>query len=55
MSIADCAMQESRATGLLPLGVGGENNVSWIVIDPGDVIVHAMREESRRLYGLERP
>lgn len=39
---------------LLPLGVEGENSADWIVVDLGDVIVHVMQEESRRLYELEK-
>ena len=64
-SITDCmiictgtssrhVVQESRAAGLLPLGVEGENSADWIVVDLGDVIVHVMQEESRRLYELEK-
>ena len=45
MSIADHVVQESRAAGLLPLGVEGENSADWIVVDLGDVIVHVMQEE----------
>ncbi|TGC36437.1 ribosome silencing factor, partial [Salmonella enterica] len=44
----------SRAAGMLPLGVEGENAADWIVVDLGDVIVHVMQEESRRLYELEK-
>ncbi|EBD8148603.1 ribosome silencing factor, partial [Salmonella enterica] len=40
--------------GMLPLGVEGENAADWIVVDLGDVIVHVMQEESRRLYELEK-
>ena len=54
MSIADHVVQESRAAGLLPMGVEGENTGDWIVVDLGDVIVHVMQEESRRLYELEK-
>lgn len=54
MSIADHVVQASRATGLMPLGVEGENAADWIVVDLGDVIVHVMQEESRRLYELEK-
>ena len=39
---------------LLPRGVEGENSADWIVVDLGDVIVHVMQEESRRLYELEK-
>ncbi|EBW0441936.1 ribosome silencing factor [Salmonella enterica subsp. enterica serovar Typhimurium] len=54
MSIADHVVQSSRAAGMLPLGVEGENAANWIVVDLGDVIVHVMQEESRRLYELEK-
>ena len=54
VSIADHVVQESRAAGLLPLGVEGEATADWVVVDLGDVIVHVMQEESRRLYALEK-
>ena len=42
------------AAGMLPLGVEGEAAADWIVVDLGDVMVHVMQEESRRLYELEK-
>ena len=54
VSIADHVVQESRAAGLLPLGVEGEATADWVVVDLGDVIVHVLQEESRRLYELEK-
>ena len=55
-SIADHVVQESRAAGLIPLGVDGKNaaDCDWVVVDLGDVIVHVMQEESRQLYELEK-
>lgn len=53
-SIADHVVQASRAAGMLPLGVEGEATADWVVVDLGDVIVHVMQEESRRLYELEK-
>ncbi|MEI7186345.1 ribosome silencing factor [Dickeya dianthicola] len=53
-SIADHVVQESRAAGLMPLGVEGENDADWVVVDLGDVIVHVMQQESRHLYELEK-
>lgn len=53
MSIANHVVQSSRAIGLIPLGMEGENGADWIVVDLGNVIVHVMQEESRRLYELE--
>ena len=54
VSIADHVVQESRAAGLLPLGVEGDATADWVVVDLGDVIVHVMQDESRRLYELEK-
>lgn len=54
MSIADHVMEESRAAGLIPLGVEGKNVADWVVVDLGEVIVHVMQEESRHLYELEK-
>jgi len=53
-SIADHVVQESRAAGMMPLGVEGEATADWVVVDLDDVIVHVMQEESRRLYKLEK-
>lgn len=54
MSIADHVVQESRAAGMMPFGVEGENAADWIVVDLGDVMVHVMQAESRGLYELEK-
>ncbi len=54
MSIANHVVQESRAAGLVPLGIDGKNAADWVVVDLGDVIVHVMQEESRQLYELEK-
>ncbi len=53
MSIADHVVQDSRS-GPVTARVEGENSADWIVVDLGDVIVHVMQEESRRLYELEK-
>lgn len=54
MSIADHVVQQSKAAGLQPSGVNGRNASDWVVVDLGEVIVHVMEEESRRLYELEK-
>ncbi|MEH0833064.1 ribosome silencing factor [Pectobacterium cacticida] len=54
VSIAEHVVQASRAAGLIPLGIEGENTADWVVVDLGDVMVHVMQEESRQLYELEK-
>ncbi|WP_074439079.1 ribosome silencing factor [Photorhabdus australis] len=54
MSVADNLVDDCRASGLAPLGVEGQGVSDWIVVDLGEVIVHVMQEESRRMYELEK-
>ncbi|AXF75218.1 ribosome silencing factor [Erwinia tracheiphila] len=53
-SIADHVVQASRAAGLKAMPVDSRISTDWVVVDLGDVIVHVMQEESRRLYELEK-
>nr|WP_243811430.1 ribosome silencing factor [Serratia marcescens] len=43
-----------RAAGMELYGMKGQEASDWIVVDLGEVIVHVMQEESRRLYELEK-
>ncbi|MFI8415355.1 ribosome silencing factor [Serratia sp. NPDC078593] len=54
MSIANHVVQEARELGMELYGMKGQEASDWIVVDLGEVIVHVMQEESRRLYELEK-
>ncbi len=53
-SVATAVVQASKESGTKPLGVEGEEEARWILIDLGDVIVHVFQEEAREYYDLDR-
>jgi ribosome-associated protein len=53
-SIADEVVKFAKQAGVMPLGVEGEREAEWVLVDLGDVIVHVMLPRIREFYGLER-
>lgn len=43
-----------KASGLQPLGVEGENQSEWLLVDLGEIVAHIMLEETRKFYSLEK-
>jgi ribosome-associated protein len=46
--------QVRDATGAGPLRVEGLGEMSWVLMDFGDVVVHVFTEDMRRYYDIER-
>lgn len=53
-AMADHLLERLKAVGLVGRGAEGRGQSDWVLIDAGDVIVHLFRDETRRLYDLER-
>ncbi|GHA92319.1 ribosome silencing factor [Modicisalibacter luteus] len=53
-ALADNVMDRAKEAGVRPLGVEGHAGADWVLIDLGDVVVHVMMPDARRLYDLER-
>ncbi|HEY0179518.1 MAG TPA: ribosome silencing factor [Dokdonella sp.] len=53
-SLADEVVKQAKQDGLPPLGVEGQREAEWVLVDLGDVIVHVMMPRTREFYGLER-
>ncbi|MEN9897539.1 MAG: ribosome silencing factor [Pseudomonadota bacterium] len=43
-----------KEKGFLPLGMEGDITSDWVLLDLGDVIVHAMTDQSREYYQIEK-
>lgn len=52
-ALADNVADEARKAGFRPIGVEGERDAEWILIDLGHVVVHVMLPTARKFYDLE--
>lgn len=53
-SMADKLVQVAKANGVAPLGVEGEREAQWVLVDLNDVIVHLMLPQARAFYNIEK-
>jgi len=53
-SIASNVAVEAKKQGKKPLGVEGEEQGEWVLVDLGDVVVHVMQPHVRQFYDLEK-
>lgn len=53
-AIAEGIVEKASEAGRKPFGVEGLDAGRWVLIDLGDVVVHAFVPEERQLYRLER-
>ena len=53
-SMAENLIMRAKAAGCLPLGVEGQEQAEWVLVDLNDIIVHLMLPQTRAFYNLEK-
>ncbi len=51
-ALANNVAEEARKAGFRPIGVEGESDAEWILIDLGFVVVHVMLPAARKFYDI---
>jgi len=52
-AIAEKIIQAGKEAGCRPLGIEGEREGNWILVDWGEVVVHVFYQPVREFYDLE--
>ncbi|MDX1459472.1 MAG: ribosome silencing factor [Xanthomonadales bacterium] len=53
-AMADKLVVLAKSAGYPPLGVEGQREGEWVLVDLNDVIVHLMLPQTRAFYNLEK-
>ena len=53
-SMADEVIKFVKKAGMMPLGIEGQREAEWVLVDLGDIVCHLMLPRIRDIYALER-
>ena len=53
-ALGDHVVTKVKAQGIQPLGVEGESQNEWLLVDLGNIVIHIMLPEIRKFYSLEK-
>jgi len=53
-AIATAVLEDAKAAGISVLGMEGERESEWVLVDLGDLVLHVMQAQVREFYQLEK-
>lgn len=53
-TLAETVVSQTKSAGLPVLGVEGDKDAEWVLVDLADVLVHLMLPRARAFYNLEK-
>lgn len=53
-ALGDHIVTKIKKYGVKPLGVEGERQNEWLLVDLGNIVIHIMLPEVRKFYSLEK-
>ena len=53
-ALGEHVLSKTKEQGIKPLGVEGDDENEWVLVDLGDIVVHIMLFEIRKFYSLEK-
>lgn len=53
-ALSQYVLEKVKESGFTPLGVEGQQDSDWVLLDLGDVILHVMTAQAREFYQLEK-
>lgn len=53
-SISERIIKTAKENEFSPLGIEGDKEAEWILVDLGNIVVHVMLAKAREFYNLEK-